>query len=95
MTTEAPTINEIVYQAMDRLRRPDIIAEVTRFSRYHVGDLVAFDFNGLRRYGRITNVMNVAGIFSYNIDTRREWYRNVEQCNIKGLAAQAAITISR
>lgn len=46
MTTEAPTINEIVYQAMDRLRRPDIIAEVTRFSRYHVGDLVALTLTG-------------------------------------------------
>jgi hypothetical protein len=95
MTTEAPTINEIVYQAMDRLRRPDIIAEVTRFSRYHVGDLVAFDFNGLRRYGRITNVMNVGGIFSYNIDAGRTWYRDVAQDQIKGLAAQAAITTLR
>lgn len=92
MAPEVPTINEIAYQAMDRLRRPDIIAEVSRFSRYHVGDLVAFDFNGLRRYGRITNVMNVAGIFSYNIDAGRTWYRGVAQDQIKGLAAQAAIT---
>lgn len=95
MTIEAQTINEIVYQAMDRLRRPDVIAEVTRFSRYHVGDLVAFDFNGLRRYGRITNVMNVAGIFSYNIDAGRTWYRDVAQDKIKGLATQAAITTLR
>lgn len=36
--------------------------------------------------------MNVAGIFSYNIDAGRTWYRDVAQDQIKGLTAQAAIT---
>lgn len=39
--------------------------------------------------------MNVGGIFSYNIDAGRTWYRDVAQDQIKGLAAQAAITTLR
>lgn len=80
---------------MDQLKRMDIIAECRDFTRYHVGDLVAFDFNGFRRYGRIASVMNVAGIFSYNIDAGRIWYRDVAHDKINGLAIQAVIPISR
>ncbi|WP_289860835.1 hypothetical protein [uncultured Muribaculum sp.] len=54
-----------------------------------------FDFNGLIRYGRIAAVMNRAG-FSYNIDSVRIWYREVDESKINGLAAEArAITILR
>lgn len=68
MTPEAPTINEIVYQNIERiqaeqLKRMADVTGLTRFSRYHVNDLVQFDFNGLIRYGRITTVMNRAGFF--------------------------------
>ncbi len=95
MTTEAPTINEIICQQFEKLKNQYASAGLTILSRYRVGDWVQFEFYGLIRYGIITNVTNQAGKLYYNIDTRREWYRNVEQCNIKGLAAQAAITISR
>lgn len=72
------------------------VTGLTRFSRYHVNDLVQFDFNGLIRYGRIAAVMNRAGLFSYNIDSGRIWYREVDESKINGLAAEArAITILR
>ena len=101
MTREAPTINEIFYQNIERiqaeqLKRMADVTGLTRFSRYHVNDLVQFDFNGLIRYGRITTVMNRAGLFSYNIDSGRTWYREVDESKINGMAAESrAITILR
>lgn len=101
MTPEAPTINEIVYQNIERiqaeqLKRMADVTGLTRFSRYHVNDLVQFDFNGLIHYGRITTVMNRAGFFSYNIDSGRTWYREVDESKINGMAAESrAITILR
>lgn len=95
MAPEVPTINEIICQQLEKLKNPYAGIGLTILSRYHVGDWVQFEFYGLIRYGTITNVVNQAGKFYYNIDTRREWYRNVEQSNINGLAAQAAITISK
>lgn len=101
MPLNSQTINGIIYQTFETIKATEIkrlasITGLTRFSRYNIGEKVQFVFNGLIRYGQITNVINRAGIFSYNIDTGHTWYRDVDEEQINGLymEAKAIPTIS-
>lgn len=78
------TINEIVYQKQDaderKFHNPFLSTQIL----YNVGDVVEFEFNGMRRVGRITTTMCRNGEAFYHIETvTHTWYQKVKESDIK------------
>lgn len=81
------TINEIMYQKMDRRER--IIQDpcTTRFGKFHKGEKVEFNFGEMTRVGHISNCFCKGGIISYHIVTfHGTWYRDIQQDQIRKLS---------
>lgn len=82
---QVPTINEIVARRDEEERDRRFNTRTTlAFTRYLVGEIVVFMFNGLERVGRITHAICRAGVTTYHIDTEGGgWYREIDEQSIR------------
>ena len=79
----SPTVNEILYARADRSERHKHSFFVTLPGKFKVGDIVEFAFSGIRKTGRVSNVLNRGGHILYNIETKtHQWFQKIKQEDI-------------
>lgn len=86
MSMQVQTINEIRYRREQAASKRGL-SVVWTTSRYSVGDMVRFCFNGKAYTGRITTSLPNGGVCAYHIETPSgAWYRGIDQQDIIGKA---------